>query len=243
MKKKSLVIAAIILIILTVVSIPLLKKSGKSETKLPDGVHKAEVKEVIQGSSYTYLRVSENKDELWIAIAKSDVAEDAVLYYADPLLMNNFTSKELNRTFETIYFVQKISDKLPLEAEDAMTGSEPQKAEITRLENIKIPAKAGEITIAELYENHAKYAGKTITITGIVSKYSPIIMDRNWVHIQDGTEFSGEYDLTVTTADSLDVGNQVTFSGKISLNKDFGAGYFYKIIMEDAHATDIKSEK
>ena len=66
MKKKSLVIAAIILIILTIVSIPLLKKSGKIEANLPDGVHKVEVKEVIQGSSYTYLLVSENKEELSI---------------------------------------------------------------------------------------------------------------------------------------------------------------------------------
>ena len=68
-------------------------------------------------------------------------------------------------------------------------------------------------------------------------------MDRNWVHIQDGTEYSGEFDLTVTTTDNLEAGNQVTFSGKIALNKDFGAGYFYKIIMEDAHATNVKSGK
>lgn len=240
MKKKSLVIVAIILIILAIVSIPLLKKSEKSESKLPDGVHKVEVKEVIQGSNYTYLRVSEDKEELWLAISKSEVMEDDVLYYADPLLMNNFTSKELNRTFESIYFVQKISDKLPLDAEEVISEPNAQKAEITKLENIKITPKSGEITIAELFENHAKYAGKIVTITGIVSKYSPMIMDRNWVHIQDGTGFSGEFDLTVTTADSLETGNQVTFSGKISLNKDFGAGYFYKIIMEDAHAADIK---
>ena len=243
MKKKSLVIAAIILIILTIVSIPLLKKSGKIEANLPDGVHKVEVKEVIQGSSYTYLLVSENKEELWFAIAKSEVKEDDVLYYADPLLMNNFTSKELNRTFETIYFVQKISDKLPLDAEQVISEPSAQKTEIAKLDNVKIDAKSGEISIAELYENHAKYAGKTVTITGIVSKFSPMIMDRNWVHIQDGTEYSGEFDLTVTTTDNLEAGNQVTFSGKIALNKDFGAGYFYKIIMEDAHATNVKSGK
>lgn len=243
MKKKSLVIAAIILIILTIVSIPLLKKSEKGETNLPDGVHKVEVKEVIQGSSYTYLLVSENKEDLWLAISKSEIKEDDVLYYADPLLMNNFTSKELNRTFETIYFVQKISDKLPLDAEEVMSEPSAQKTEIAKLDNIKIDAKSGEITIAELFENHAKYAGKTVTITGIVSKFSPMIMDRNWVHIQDGTEYSGEFDLTVTTADNLEAGNQVTFSGKIALNKDFGAGYFYKIIMEDAKALGIKPAK
>lgn len=243
MKTKSLVIAGIILAIIIIASVPLLKKTGKSLAKLPDGVHKVEVEKVIQGSNYTYLLVSENKEELWLAIAKSEVKEDEILYFTDPLLMNNFTSKELNRTFESIYFVQKISDKLPLDSDQPISESGAQKAEITKLGNIKITPKSGEITIAELFENHAKYAGKIVTITGIVSKYSPMIMDRNWAHIQDGTEFSGEFDLTVTTADSLEVGNQVTFSGKISLNKDFGAGYFYKIIMEDAQAADIKPVK
>lgn len=243
MKTKSLVIAGIILAIIIIASVPLLKKTGKSVAKLPDGVHKVEVEKVIQGSNYTYLLVSENKEELWLAIAKSEVKEDEILYFTDPLLMNNFTSKELNRTFESIYFVQKISDKLPLDSDQPISESGAQKAEITKLGNIKITPKSGEITIAELFENHAKYAGKIVTITGIVSKYSPMIMDRNWAHIQDGTEFSGEFDLTVTTADSLEVGNQVTFSGKISLNKDFGAGYFYKIIMEDAQAADIKPVK
>jgi hypothetical protein len=65
-------------------------------------------------------------------------------------------------------------------------------------------------------------------------KFSGGIMNRNWVHIQDGTKDNGKFDLTVTTQDSVKVGDVVIFEGKIALNKDIGAGYFYEILMEDA---------
>ena len=71
-------------------------------------------------------------------------------------------------------------------------------------------------------------------IKGQVTKFSPNIMGKNWVHIQDGTNDSGNYDLTVTTNDVVKVGDVVTFEGTIVLKKDFGAGYFYEVIMEDA---------
>jgi hypothetical protein len=65
-------------------------------------------------------------------------------------------------------------------------------------------------------------------------------MSKNWVHLQDGTEFGGKFDLTVTTQDSAIVGQQATFTGTIAMGKDFGAGYFYDVLMEDAKASDIK---
>jgi hypothetical protein len=64
-------------------------------------------------------------------------------------------------------------------------------------------------------------------------------MKKNWAHIQDGTDFEGNYDLTITTADEIQVGDVVLFEGKISLKKDFGSGYFYEVIMEDAKSTSI----
>jgi hypothetical protein len=65
-------------------------------------------------------------------------------------------------------------------------------------------------------------------------KVNEAIMHRNWIHLQDGTEYEGNYDLTVTTDRRVNVGNVVTFEGKVSLNRDFGAGYTYEVIMEDA---------
>ena len=58
-------------------------------------------------------------------------------------------------------------------------------------------------------------------------------MGKNWVHIQDGSEFEGGFDLTVTTDKPTSVGETITFEGKVILDKDFGYGYYYSVLMED----------
>ena len=95
------------------------------------------------------------------------------------------------------------------------------------------PAEGG-ITIAELFTKRDIYAGKTVKIRGEVVKYNSDIMKTNWVHIQDGTNDSGNFDLTITTSDVVKVGDVVIFEGAITLNKDFGAGYSYEVIMQNA---------
>jgi hypothetical protein len=85
-----------------------------------------------------------------------------------------------------------------------------------------------------LFVNKEKYENKIVTIRGKVVKYNPEIMGKNWAHIQDGTDFNGVFDLTVTTADVVTLDEISVFEGKITLNKDFGSGYSYEIIMEDA---------
>jgi hypothetical protein len=65
-----------------------------------------------------------------------------------------------------------------------------------------------------------------------VVKVNNEVMDRNWVHIQDGTNDSGNFDLTVTTREFVKIDDVIEFEGTVVLNKDFGAGYFYELIME-----------
>jgi hypothetical protein len=65
-------------------------------------------------------------------------------------------------------------------------------------------------------------------------KFSGGIMNRNWVHIQDGTKDKDKYDLTVTTLETVKVGDVVIFEGVVSVGKDIGAGYFYDVLIEDA---------
>ncbi len=96
----------------------------------------------------------------------------------------------------------------------------------------------GGITIAELYANLDSYAEKLVKIKGQVTKYNAKIMGKNWIHIQDGTNHSGHFDLTATTSAALKVGDVVSVEGKITLNKDFGYGYFYEVLMEDAKVLD-----
>jgi len=92
----------------------------------------------------------------------------------------------------------------------------------------------GEMSISEVFEQKAELVGKSVTVKGKVTKYNPSIMGRNWVHIQDGTEYSGEFDLTITTADEVAVGEQVVFTGTLAVDRDFGYGYKYSTIIENA---------
>jgi hypothetical protein len=90
------------------------------------------------------------------------------------------------------------------------------------------------IKLSELLANKKSYAGKTIKVSGTVTKFNAEIMGKNWVHIQDGTEANGEFDFTITTSQKVVVEENVIFEGKIAIDKDFGYGYVYSILMEDA---------
>lgn len=100
--------------------------------------------------------------------------------------------------------------------------------------NVTVEPCEGCITIAKLLENKKSYSGKVIKIKGKVTKFNPSIMGRNWVHIQDGSEYQGGFDLTITTDGLATVGETVTFEGKLVLDKDFGYGYTYPVLMEEA---------
>lgn len=198
-------------------------------------MHEVKVEEVVQTSNYTYMRVNENDAEKWIAVNRQEAAPGDVYYYETGLEMRNFNSKELNRTFETVYFVEGLS-KEPTAAH-VHEGAEPIKpvqATLTQKEGISVTPAVEGLSIAKLYADRSKYDGKTIKMKGQVVKINDQVMDRNWIHIQDGTNDSGNFDLTVTTKDSVKLDEVVTFEGTISLKKDFGYGYFYEVIMEDA---------
>jgi hypothetical protein len=99
------------------------------------------------------------------------------------------------------------------------------------------------VTIAKLLANKQSYSGKVIKVKGNVTKFNPAIMGKNWVHIQDGSEFKGGFDLTVTTDIQTSVGETLTFEGKIVLDKDFGYGYFYNVLMEDGKVIEGIGER
>ena len=148
--------------------------------------------------------------------------------------MTNFPSKELNRTFESILFVGQVNDgsapAAHAPAGNMMHSTKPtlEKKEIT------VEPIAGGITIKDIFANRATHANKTILVKGQVTKVNRAIMGYNWVHLQDGTSDGDEFDLTITTKDDAKVGDVVAFQGKIALKKDFGAGYAYDVIMQDA---------
>lgn len=101
-------------------------------------------------------------------------------------------------------------------------------------EELTIEKADGGITIAELFSNRKDYSGKTVKIKGKVTKVNPEIMGKNWIHLQDGTIFEEEFDLTVTSDVIPETGSIVTIEGKVALDKDFGYGYTYPIMLEEA---------
>ncbi len=204
-----------------------------------------EVSEVIQATGYSYLKVKENSEERWIAAARQEIAAGDVYYYDEALQMTNFHSKDLDRTFEVIYFVNQIS-KTPIRnhpaahihgMDEIAGGSHSAHTETKKKSSVRLEKTDGEITVADVFENKNDYSGKEVEIRGVVVKINKEIMGKNWVHIQDGTDSNGKFDLTITTQDVAEVNDEVIFRGKIILNKDFGSGYFYELLMEDAALT------
>lgn len=191
------------------------------------------IKEVIQVSSYTYCLIKEGSVEYWIAIAKMPVKVGQTLYFNKGGEMIDFNSKELDRTFSSIYFIQNASTNPNVLNIPTQMQQQPQKPKIVKNKTETEKAEGG-ITIAELFANKDKYAGKRVKIRGEVTKFNGPIMNKNWAHLQDGTEYNGDFDLTVTTMETVNPGTVVTFEGTIVLNKDFGSGYSYAVIMEEA---------
>ncbi|MBL0121922.1 MAG: hypothetical protein IPP88_04080 [Betaproteobacteria bacterium] len=95
-------------------------------------------------------------------------------------------------------------------------------------------------TVAALNQNKATLAGKTVSAQGKVVKVNNGIMGRNFLHLQDGTGDAANNDLTITSKQTAKVGDQVTISGVVALNKDFGSGYSYPLLIEDASITPKK---
>ena len=100
-------------------------------------------------------------------------------------------------------------------------------------------AKAeGGKTVAEVFAEKDALAGKPVTFRGKVVKTNPDIMGKNWLHVRDGSGEEGTNDLTITTAGTLpNVGDTVVVTGNVTLNKDFGMGYAYDVLVEDAQVT------
>lgn len=247
MKFKALIIIAITAVLFISCSDNKEEQPPQQSDQAPHGSmasesHEVTVEEILQANAYTYLRVNENGKEDWIAITKNQsIEEGQTIYYADAMEMKNFHSEDLDRDFESVWFVQTVSDQ-PLTQDGPMGGAMPHanvKPEVDQ--SISVAPVEGGITIEKLFDDRSSYEGKQVKIKGKVVKVNNGIMGRNWVHIQDGTGDGENYDLTVTTNENATVGQVVVVEGYVSLNKDFGSGYKYDIILEDSEVSPEKT--
>ena len=199
------------------------------------GVHQVTANEILQADRYTYLNVTEGGHKFWIATSKTEATKGQTYLYKGGLMKTNFESIEFKRTFDTIYLVSNIISATDhpggnlAGAQNELSGAQSPNV------SSEMPIAKDAIKLSELINNKAKYEGKVVTISGECVKVNNGIMGKNWIHIQDGSKENGKaLDLTVTTSLNIAVGSKVALSGQIFLNKDFGAGYRYDIIMEEA---------
>ena len=194
------------------------------------GNHAAMVEDKIDAGSYTYLQVTENDKTYWIAVTRMDIEKGEMIYFSQAMEMKNFRSESLNRTFESVLFVQDGS-KFP----NQKAGEDPHKNITSRKDKqISIESNEGNKTVEQIYNERESLNGKTVKVKGEVVKINLNIMNRNWIHLQDGTGDESSFDLVITSQDAAAVGDVVTAEGIVTKDKDFGSGYLFPVIVEDA---------
>lgn len=199
---------------------------------------KGEVLEVKSVESYTYLRLSTPNGEYWAAVARAPVQKGATVTLENVMVMTNFESKSLKRTFPTILFgTLRGAAPIPSSAH-AMGTAYPTLAKMTVTSDMRVPKASGEnaMTVAEIVTKSAELKDQTVLVRGKVVKYNPEIMGKNWVHLRDGTgsAVDSTNDLLVTTTNEAKIGDVVTAKGVVRTDKDFGSGYSYHVMIEEA---------
>lgn len=193
------------------------------------GVLKGEVLEVKDAGSYTYLRLKTSEGETWAAVSQSVVKQGAQVTIENAMTMTNFESKSLKKTFKTIVFGNLAGAANKVAPHSVMTSD---------LGDIHVAKATGANarTVAEINSKVAELKDKPVLVHGKVVKFNPGIMGKNWVHLRDGsgTEADNSNDILVTTQSRAKVGDVVTVKGTVRADKDFGSGYAYKVLIEEA---------
>ena len=126
----------------------------------------------------------------------------------------------------------------PADSSVAVTHPTPFAPASADIDLSGIARAEGGKTVAELFAEKDALAGTSVTVRGKVVKANAMILDRNWLHIRDGSGAEGTNDLTVTTsADLPAIGATVVVTGKVALDQQFGMGYEYPVVLEEARVT------
>ncbi len=199
------------------------------------------VLEVKNVDNFTYFRLMTNTGETWAAVINAQVKKGDTVTIENAVVMQNFESKALKRTFKTILFgnlggASKAAVSSP--ALGASFAINPKKLDKINEAPISIPKASGAnaMTVAEIVTKVAELKGKPVVVRGQVVKYNAEIMGKNWIHLRDGSgsEADNTNDILVTTTSKANVGDVVTVKGIVNADQDFGAGYAYKVLIEKA---------
>lgn len=199
------------------------------------------VAETIDVGSYVYLRLEES--DMWIAAPAMAVSEGDQVEHIGGMEMRNFYSKALDRTFESIWFIQNVrvagvdlgqvhqgitedQGSNLLQTPEPITVAAPAPGEIEKL--------SGGKTIAEITADPATLQEQAVSLRARVIKVSANIMGKNWVTLQDGTGTAPSDKLLATSLETATVGETVTVQGVVRNDVDLGSGYRYEVLLEEA---------
>ncbi len=218
------------------------------------------VLETMDSGGYTYVLLETKSGKKWVAAPKTSVTVGETATFAPGMVMRNFKSETLNRTFDEVVFSSgKAGGHMAAASaggacpsggsKDAKMGGSGMgmgsamgamkssgRVTVPPLD-LAIEKAQGEnaYTVAEIYAQGAKLDKKKVAVRGKVVKVSANIMGKNWIHLQDGSgkPEAGTHDLVLTSQQKPTVGEVLTGEGILAADKDFGAGYRYKVIVEE----------
>ncbi len=222
---------------------------------------KGKVLESMDAAGYTYMQIEAAQGKVWVAIPQSKIEVGQEVAANPGMTMSQFEAKTLGRTFDVIVFSSGLANAgnaaagkataadphKGMNMEGAMMGGVPSamtagsggsSTAIVPAAEVKVEKATGDNaqTVEECFANGEKLNEKKVQVKGKVMKISKMIMGKNWVHLQDGTgnPMKNTHDLVVTTQDAPEQDSVVVIEGVLHANKDFGAGYKYDVIIEDA---------
>jgi hypothetical protein len=236
MKRYASGLAAFLVLALPAAGYCTAASTGAPAMEVKNGVT-GTVVETKTAGGYTYISLEKEKERAWVACPVMTVKVGQPLTFRDCTPMMNFESKALKRTFDIIMFCgAPLPPATAALLSKQSTGSNVAVPELK--EKVAFGSAKGKNahTVADCYAKRAALDKKTVTVKGKVMKVSTGIMGRTWIHLQDGSGsvFQKNNDLVITTHDLPRVGDVVTFTGTLLKDKDFGSGYSYKVIIEQA---------
>ena len=181
--------------------------------------------------------------DIWIAAPTMAVSEGDQVKYSGGMEMKDFYSKALDRTFESIFFVQNVSlagqdiENMHREARESYAEKHsaiPEPDSVQAPAPGEVPPLADGKTIVALFDESAQLNGQAVSLRAKVMKVSKNIMGKNWITLQDGTGMEPDNKLVTTSSELVSPGDLVIASGTLKKDVDIGAGYKYKILLEQA---------
>lgn len=193
------------------------------------------VTETMEGGGYTYANLEvTGGTKTWVAYPVLETRVGDTLAFHGCMPMTNFQSKSLNRKFESILFCN--SPEVGAKTAAAAKPAEKEAKKAAPGGKIKVDKATGAnaYTVEEIFAKRSALNGKQVVVRGQVVKVASGIMNKNWIHLQDGTgnDKKKTNDLVITTTDMAGEGDVITVSGTLAKDKDFGGGYKYTAIIE-----------